>query len=415
MQFFASFFLPITLGYMLNYVWVIEMEYSAGEFAKLLGITKRTLHHYDQIGLFSPSKISEKNHRIYTDGDISKFQKIATLKYIGFSLEEIDKMLDTNEEIHDSLVYQKTKLESKKRNLEAIIESISDIVDNLKSGDSVDWEQESNVIKMINQERDWIYEAQNLVNLKHRMSIYEKFSPSGNKWKEWLFSKIDFVPQSRVLELGCGNGELWSKNFDTIPTDLDITLSDFSPEMLTTAKSNLSGIDNIKYEAINIEEIPYPDNSFDTIICEHTIYLLPDIEKGLAEISRVLKPNGKAYVTLISKEHFSELENLIFDYKKYKMGGREKIFRLSSENAKSTIEKYLDVEELIERKEYLEVDDSAFLVNYVVSCGDASLKKLSMNEKKRLEKHLDKIIEEDVDIKITNKSGLFILKKKEVK
>ncbi len=389
------------------------MEYSAGEFAKKLGITKRTLHHYDSIGLFSPSKLSNKNHRIYTDEDIGQFQKIATLKYIGFSLEEIDKMLDANEDIHDSLIYQKTKLESKKRNLEAIINSISDLVDNLKLGDEVDWQRESRVIQMINQERDWIYDSQKLVNLKNRLNIYDKYSPSGNNWKQWLFSRISINDGDNVLELGCGNGELWKKNIEKLNCNCSLKLSDFSPEMLEGAKNNLKDIEHdIEFEAINIEEIPYNDNSFDVIICEHAAYLLHDIEKGLSEIQRVLKPNGTAYITLVSTSHFSELEKIINDYKNYKMGGRDRIFRLSIENARPTIEKYFEVKGFEAKEEELLVDDSGYLVNYVVSCGDASLKKLTINEKNRLDMHLKKMINEKKHISITNKNGLFILKKR---
>ncbi|MCM3672110.1 MerR family transcriptional regulator [Mesobacillus maritimus] len=64
-----------------------------GELAKLTGLTVRTLHHYDQIGLFSASQVSDSGHRIYSESDIRKLQQILSFKQLGLSLEEIKEML----------------------------------------------------------------------------------------------------------------------------------------------------------------------------------------------------------------------------------------------------------------------------------------------------------------------------------
>lgn len=61
--------------------------------AKQAGLTVRTLHHYDGIGLFSPSRMTEGGHRVYTEGDVSRLQQIILFKQLGFSLEHIKEML----------------------------------------------------------------------------------------------------------------------------------------------------------------------------------------------------------------------------------------------------------------------------------------------------------------------------------
>lgn len=67
--------------------------WKVGDLAKQTGLTVRTLHHYDQIGLFSPSKLTESGHRLYTKEDIAALQQIISLKQLGFALDEIKQLL----------------------------------------------------------------------------------------------------------------------------------------------------------------------------------------------------------------------------------------------------------------------------------------------------------------------------------
>src|SRR5437868_15006110 len=60
-----------------------------GELARRTGLTVRTLHHYDEIGLLHPSLRTESGHRLYTAADVARLQQITSLRQLGFSLEEI--------------------------------------------------------------------------------------------------------------------------------------------------------------------------------------------------------------------------------------------------------------------------------------------------------------------------------------
>ena len=64
-----------------------------GELAKRTGVSVRTLHHYDEIGLLSPSRRTESGHRLYAEREIARFQQITSLRQLGFSLEEIRAFL----------------------------------------------------------------------------------------------------------------------------------------------------------------------------------------------------------------------------------------------------------------------------------------------------------------------------------
>jgi len=65
-----------------------------GELAKRTGLTIRTLHHYDEIGLLKPSHHTESGHRLYTAADMGRLLRIVSLRQLGFSLEEVKSCLD---------------------------------------------------------------------------------------------------------------------------------------------------------------------------------------------------------------------------------------------------------------------------------------------------------------------------------
>ncbi|MBI1918084.1 MAG: MerR family transcriptional regulator [Planctomycetes bacterium] len=65
-----------------------------GELARRTGLTIRTLHHYDDIGLLKPSLHTETGHRLYTAGDVARLQRVISLRQLGFPLEEVRDCLD---------------------------------------------------------------------------------------------------------------------------------------------------------------------------------------------------------------------------------------------------------------------------------------------------------------------------------
>jgi MerR family transcriptional regulator, thiopeptide resistance regulator len=71
--------------------------FKVGELAQRTGLTIRTLHHYDEIGLLTPSQHTESGHRLYSAADIARLQQIVSLRQLGFSLEEIKDCLDRPE------------------------------------------------------------------------------------------------------------------------------------------------------------------------------------------------------------------------------------------------------------------------------------------------------------------------------
>ena len=66
-----------------------------GELARRTGLTVRTLHHYDEIGLLSPAERSDGGHRVYDEADVQRLYRIVSLRSLGFPLDAIARALDS--------------------------------------------------------------------------------------------------------------------------------------------------------------------------------------------------------------------------------------------------------------------------------------------------------------------------------
>lgn len=135
----------------------------------------------------------------------------------------------------------------------------------------------------------------NAGNLNTRISIHDKYSTNKMGFGNWIVSNYRIDKGMKVLELGCGTGTMWKDREAIVNSCSKLVLSDFSEGMIVSAKENLSNYDNIEYRVLDIQEIPYEDETFDIVIANMMLYHVPDIDKGLAEVRRVLKKNGSFY------------------------------------------------------------------------------------------------------------------------
>ena len=71
----------------------MDTRYRVQEFAKLAGITAKTLRHYERVGLLTPHR-STAGYRLYSDGHLTRLEQIVALKFLGLSLREIRTTLE---------------------------------------------------------------------------------------------------------------------------------------------------------------------------------------------------------------------------------------------------------------------------------------------------------------------------------
>ncbi len=107
------------------------------------------------------------------------------------------------------------------------------------------------------------------------------------KWRALLWSRVE---GTRILEVGVGTG----KNFPYYPPDGEITAIDFSEKMLKRARDKASKQKvKVRLEQMDVQNLEFPDNTFDTVVAVFVFCSVPDQMRGLIEVERVCKSGGK--------------------------------------------------------------------------------------------------------------------------
>ena len=129
--------------------------YRAHDFAKRAGVTVRTLHHYDQLGLLKPTSRSDAGYRLYVEGDLVRLQQIVTLKFLGFSLAQIKDILDRKDfDLLGELRAQRIIIAEKRRQLDCAVLAIERAELAVSNNGVPDWEAFRKIIEVIEMQTD---------------------------------------------------------------------------------------------------------------------------------------------------------------------------------------------------------------------------------------------------------------------
>jgi len=386
--------------------------YTAGIFAKKAGITLKTIHHYHKEGLLCPSSYNDAGYRLYSDEDFQRLQKILTLKFIGFSLEEIRQLMKSdylNNNVRESLNLQMDIIDEKINHLILVKKAIKETESMMDNESSLDWTKFTNIIKVINTEKIWLSQYKNAANLSARINLHDLFSTNKYGWHKWCYDQLGLCEDMSVLELGCGNASLWLRNINRIPRNCKITLTDISEGMLEDARQNLGDYaKKINLNQVDAQSIPYEDHSFDIVIADHIFYHISDKQKALSEIKRVLKKDGYLYVSTIGKRHLIELKELLKEFNSNIVISQLDFSEdFGLENGESQIYHNFNSIELLKYEDSLIVTEIEPIIDYLYSTTGNS-KEILVDEK--LE-NFKKLIENKMKISgsifITKDTGVF--------
>jgi SAM-dependent methyltransferase len=139
-------------------------------------------------------------------------------------------------------------------------------------------------------------------NLRARQRMYEEVSgphPHDVLWQ----TLVEWKPR-RVLEVGGGPGELAERMRKEIGAQ--VAFLDISPRMVELARER--GVDA---QVGDVQSLPFEDGSFDTVVAAWMLYHVPDLNRGLGEVARVLRPGGALVAVTNSLLHLSEFRELI--------------------------------------------------------------------------------------------------------
>lgn len=132
-----------------------EHWWQTKEFAKLTGVTVRTLHYYDRIGLLKPSRRDHNGFRLYGLPDFARLQHINTLKFIGFSLKQIKGILGTGRvELTETLALQRKIVEAQRYRLGLALEAIKRAESVLAENGRADLDAFAKINEVMNMEQN---------------------------------------------------------------------------------------------------------------------------------------------------------------------------------------------------------------------------------------------------------------------
>jgi ubiquinone/menaquinone biosynthesis C-methylase UbiE len=240
-------------------------------------------------------------------------------------------------------------------------------------------------------------------NLNIRSLIHAKYSVNKQGFRNWLNDQYDFWIGCRILELGCGNGDMWMDKIKQLGSDSTLILSDFSEGMVEEVRKKYDCYENILTQQINIEDIPYEDLSFDIVIANMMLYHVPDLEKALSEVARVLKPGGKFYSATYG-------ENGIHNYILITLNTVGMLQEIPNsftlQNGAQILREYFNSVIKEEYMDHLEITDTKDLLDYVYSM--ESVIPVKREDRARMFELFEKKKDENGRIIIPKEYGMFI-------
>ena len=201
-------------------------------------------------------------------------------------------------------------------------------------------------------------------NLNTRISIHQKYSTNKMGFGDWIFSNYKITKGMKVLELGCGTGDMWKGHEDLMKVCSKLVLSDFSEGMLENAKTNLGDNSNVEYRVIDIQDIPFDDETFDVVIANMMLYHVPDMVRGLTEVCRVLKKGGAFYCATFGEHGIIEyLSKILGTY-----GVEDNVNKnFTLQNGEKILASFLSDVQRINYEDSLAVTELDDLIEYIYS------------------------------------------------
>lgn len=266
------------------------------------------------------------------------------------------------------------------------------------------------ILKKIRQFSDDQYSTD--ARLNGRFQIY-RYNENGADFQKWIFNELDFSGVKEVLDLGCGNGQLWQKNIESIPGNVRITLSDNSEGMVASVREAFKEDSRFEYCITDACSTPFENNRYQMVLANHMLYHITDKEPVFSEIDRLLTGDGHGYASTLSSDNFRELFYIAdgFD-KRLNFTSDVIIDSFNLENGEEIISGSFDVtDKFIFRNDVVTANADSLLL-YLASCFEGEQLELLIEKYHGFKNHLEAVISKMGRLRITNKTVLFKFRKK---
>ncbi|WP_206344151.1 MerR family transcriptional regulator [Streptomyces mesophilus] len=240
----------------------VEEHLSVGRVAELAGVSVRTLHHYDGIGLVRPSARTAAGYRAYAAGDVERLREVLAYRRLGFGLSEIADLVDD----------PATDTVARLRRLRGLLVEQRDRTAAMVAGIDKELEARAMGFRTTPEEQLRVFGAE----------LYEEIGtayPATRRTEPRIAERIwEALGDARtVLNVGAGTGSYE-------PTDREVTAVEPSAVMRAQRPAGAAPC-----VAAGAESLPFEDQSFDAAMAVSTIHHWPDPVAGLREMRRVAR------------------------------------------------------------------------------------------------------------------------------
>lgn len=207
---------------------------TVGELAKVMNTTVRTLQYYDKEGLLRPSVKSKGGRRLYTKKDMVQLHQILSLKYLGFSLEDIKHnllSLDKPDDVVKVLSSQEQELKSQIEKLKEALSAVQSLKREVSLIHEVNFNKYADIIALLREKNDgyWVvkfFDDKTMEHIKDRFGEQPEVAISiFNKWKSICDEVVLLKEQKETPESEKGQElakEMWSMVMDFTGGDLSM-------------------------------------------------------------------------------------------------------------------------------------------------------------------------------------------------
>ena len=149
------------------------------------------------------------------------------------------------------------------------------------------------------------------VKLDARAHLHRAYSTSPVSLATFEAYLIDWSSSASVLECGCGPGRFWE--IEDLPRSMAVTLTDLSSGMVDTAVACAcaAGFSHIEGQVCDVQTLPFADEAFDVVIANHMLYHVPEPDRAVAELARVVRRNGVVLAATNGYGHMGEVNDAI--------------------------------------------------------------------------------------------------------
>lgn len=274
-----------------------ERSMLVGELAAATGLTVRTLHHYDRLGLLKPSARTERGYRLYSPGDVESLYRIRALQTLGLPLRDIQHLLDDDTRYRDLssvIEHQLARVRTDIVALAARENQLSMLRDAL---DQHTKPEPLQLLSMIG--RMTMLEHALRHDYSKQASRYDHTRGVSSPVLNGIVTALQGAPGRSLLDIGGGTGDYAAALRDQgwAPTILGA-----SSQMRREAEPK--GLPAVAGEATRL---PFGDNSFDAVTMISMLHQVGNWRQAIAEASRVLRPQGHLAIMMLTAEHIREV------------------------------------------------------------------------------------------------------------